>query len=111
MTVIRHLTRCIAFRLKIRRDILTTESAPDATLILEKITLVRDIADILRRNVVQASKVHDESSPDGAERWRKASLVTPPLDQVIKQRRRHSNNRTHRTRFQRDGEESTTVES
>ena len=97
MTVItiRHFTRCIAFRLKIRRDILTTDSAPDTKVILEKITLVRDIADILRRNVVQARKTQDESSSDGAGRWRKAFLVTPRLDQVFKQHRRHSNNRTY----------------
>ncbi|KAI0713441.1 RF-1 domain-containing protein [Earliella scabrosa] len=58
-----------AFRLKIRNEVLPYSASIDPTQFNEKVTLVREIADVLRKNVVQARKVDEEK-----ERWRSAEV-------------------------------------
>ncbi|CDO69381.1 hypothetical protein BN946_scf184575.g6 [Trametes cinnabarina] len=41
----------------------------DAKQFEEKVTLVKEIADVLRKNVVQARKVEEASGPDEKELW------------------------------------------
>ncbi|OBZ75329.1 putative peptide chain release factor C12orf65, mitochondrial [Grifola frondosa] len=58
-----------AFRLKIRNEILPYGREVDPKQLQEKVTLVREIADVLRKNVVQAQKV-DHASSDEKEKWK-----------------------------------------
>ena len=58
-----------AFRLKIRNEVLPYSSNVDPKLLEEKVTLVREIADVLRKNVVQARKVEAAAGPEAKERW------------------------------------------
>ncbi|KAI0373301.1 hypothetical protein BV20DRAFT_989966 [Pilatotrama ljubarskyi] len=58
-----------AFRLKIRNEVLPYNTQIDTKQFEEKVTLVREIADVLRKNVVQARKVEDARSPDEKELW------------------------------------------
>ena len=58
-----------AFRLKIRNEVLPYSSALDVKQFEEKVTLVREIADVLRKNVVQARKVEHSPSPEHKELW------------------------------------------
>ncbi|KAI8999017.1 RF-1 domain-containing protein [Trametes punicea] len=59
-----------AFRLKIRNEILPYNPQMGAKEFTEKVTLVREIADVLRKNVVQARKVEDARGPDEKELWK-----------------------------------------
>lgn len=56
-----------AFRLKIRNEILPNASTTDPKAFEEKITLTKEIADVLRKNIVQARRVENPSSE---EKWR-----------------------------------------
>lgn len=58
-----------AFRLKIRNEVLPYSPNVDPKLLEEKVTLVREIADVLRKNVVQARKVEAAAEPEAKERW------------------------------------------
>lgn len=58
-----------AFRLKIRSEVLPYSPNVDPKLLEEKVTLVREIADVLRKNVVQARKVEAAAGPEAKERW------------------------------------------
>ncbi len=67
-----------AFRLKIRNEVLPYNASIDPKQFEEKVTLVREIADVLRKNVVQARKV-DSAVAEDQERWGECShdrLVT-----------------------------------
>ncbi|KAF9009418.1 RF-1 domain-containing protein [Cyathus striatus] len=59
-----------AFRLKMRDDAINFQSIADPKLYEEQIKLNREIADFLRRNVVQAVKVYDTETVSSEERWR-----------------------------------------
>ncbi|KAA1471317.1 hypothetical protein DENSPDRAFT_929468 [Dentipellis sp. KUC8613] len=59
-----------AFRAKIRQDTLDARSIVDPTAYEDKIQLSREIAQVLRRNIVQAHKVSETSSADGSETWK-----------------------------------------
>ncbi|TBU46984.1 RF-1 domain-containing protein [Dichomitus squalens] len=58
-----------AFRLKIRNEVLPYSSTLDPKQFEEKVTLVREIADVLRKNVVQARKVEHSQSPEQKDLW------------------------------------------
>ncbi|PIL30526.1 hypothetical protein GSI_07226 [Ganoderma sinense ZZ0214-1] len=58
-----------AFRLKIRNEVLPYGSSVDPKQFEEKVTLVQEIADVLRKNVVQARKVEHSPSPEQKEVW------------------------------------------
>ena len=58
-----------AFRLKIRNEVLPYSASIDPTQFNEKVTLVREIADVLRRNVVQARKVDSAAEVEDKDRW------------------------------------------
>lgn len=62
--------------MKIRHDILTKDLTSEPKVVLEKVTLIREMADFLRRNVVQARKVPDEPTSDGSDRWRKSLTLS-----------------------------------
>ncbi|KAI0648266.1 RF-1 domain-containing protein [Trametes meyenii] len=57
-----------AFRLKIRSEVLPYNPQMDPKKFEEKVTLVKEIADVLRKNVVQARKV-DEAHNAENETW------------------------------------------
>ncbi|KAI0806952.1 RF-1 domain-containing protein [Fomes fomentarius] len=57
-----------AFRLKIRNEVLPYSASIDPKQFEEKVTLVREIADVLRKNVVQARKV-DGAVAEDQGRW------------------------------------------
>ncbi|KAI0069888.1 hypothetical protein K474DRAFT_1609701 [Panus rudis PR-1116 ss-1] len=56
-----------AFRVKMRAEILPGPSTTDPTAFEEKVKLTREVADVLRRNIVQAHKVQDPEAAE--ERW------------------------------------------
>ncbi|KAI0668518.1 RF-1 domain-containing protein [Trametes maxima] len=58
-----------AFRLKIRGEVLPYNPQMDSKQFEEKVTLVREIADVLRKNVVQARKVDEAQSVEENETW------------------------------------------
>ncbi|KAI0695434.1 RF-1 domain-containing protein [Cerioporus squamosus] len=58
-----------AFRLKIRNEVLPYGPTVDPKQLEEKVTLVREIADVLRKNVVQARKVESAADAEAKERW------------------------------------------
>lgn len=51
-----------AFKLKMRNEVMPNASVTDPQLFTEKITLAKEIADVLRRNVVQARKAEDREA-------------------------------------------------
>ena len=51
-----------AFKLKMREEVIPNTSVTDAKAFEEKITLAREIADVLRKNVVQARKVEEKDT-------------------------------------------------
>ncbi|TFK42986.1 RF-1 domain-containing protein [Crucibulum laeve] len=59
-----------AFRQKMRTDALNAQTATEPETYQQHIQLGREIADILRRNVVQAVKVPEPESAEGSETWR-----------------------------------------
>ena len=60
-----------AFRLKIRNEVLPYDATLDSKQFEQKVTLVREIADVLRANIVQARKVGEAANDDGREVWGK----------------------------------------
>ncbi|KAI0329834.1 hypothetical protein GY45DRAFT_1252005 [Cubamyces sp. BRFM 1775] len=58
-----------AFRDKVRNDLLPYNPEMDAKQFEQKVTLVKEIADVLRKNVVQARKVEEARGPDEKEIW------------------------------------------
>ena len=58
-----------AFRDKVRNDLLPYNPEMDVKQFEQKVTLVREIADVLRKNVVQARKVEEARGPDEKEIW------------------------------------------
>ena len=54
-----------AFRLKVRNELLPYDATLDPQQFERKVTLVHEVADVLRRNIVQARKLEDE----GKEVW------------------------------------------
>ena len=58
-----------AFRAKVRNELLPYDPKIDPKLFEEKVTLVRDVADVLRRNIVQARKVEEPAEANGKELW------------------------------------------
>ncbi|KAM5542595.1 hypothetical protein V8D89_003556 [Ganoderma adspersum] len=58
-----------AFRLKIRNEVLPYSSSIDPKDFQEKVTLVQDIANVLRKNVVQARKVEQSPSAEQKDVW------------------------------------------
>lgn len=56
-----------AFKLKLRNDILPNVSTTDSKTFEEKITLTKEIAEVLRKNIVQARRVEN---PLTQEQWR-----------------------------------------
>ncbi|KAI0781346.1 RF-1 domain-containing protein [Trametes elegans] len=58
-----------AFRLKIRNEVLPYNTQIDPKQFNEKVTLVREIADVLRKNVVQARKVEEAHGEQDKELW------------------------------------------
>ncbi|CCM03690.1 uncharacterized protein FIBRA_05835 [Fibroporia radiculosa] len=59
-----------AFRLKIRNEVLTYPPPADPKQCEEKIRLTKEIADVLRKNVVQAVKVESTDGPEAIERFK-----------------------------------------
>ncbi|KIP04799.1 hypothetical protein PHLGIDRAFT_75374 [Phlebiopsis gigantea 11061_1 CR5-6] len=57
-----------AFKLKLRNEILPDASTTDQKAFEEKINLTRDIAEVLRKNIVQARRV-ESASPQDKEKW------------------------------------------
>ncbi|KAK7689118.1 hypothetical protein QCA50_007809 [Cerrena zonata] len=51
-----------AFRLKMRNEILPSSSTTDPSQFEQKVTLAREVADVLRKNIVQARKVNSPSA-------------------------------------------------
>lgn len=51
-----------AFKLKMRTEVMPDASLTDATVFEQKVVLAREIADVLRKNIVQARKVADSDS-------------------------------------------------
>lgn len=60
-----------AFRLKMRNEVLPCPLTMDPTQFEEKIVLTRDIADVLRKNIVQARKIELPSSNEDRYRTSK----------------------------------------
>ncbi|KAL1947334.1 hypothetical protein VTO73DRAFT_14295 [Trametes versicolor] len=58
-----------AFRSKIRGEVLPYNPQIDAKQFEEKVTLVREIADVLRKNVVQARKIEEAQTAEEKELW------------------------------------------
>ncbi|KAH9857678.1 RF-1 domain-containing protein [Lenzites betulinus] len=58
-----------AFRDKIRHEVLPYNPQIEAKQFEEKVTLVREIADVLRKNIVQARKVEEAKSAQEKELW------------------------------------------
>ncbi|KAJ3477745.1 hypothetical protein NLI96_g10259 [Meripilus lineatus] len=57
-----------AFRLKLRNEVVPNASITDPNAYQEKVTLTREIAEVLRKNVVQAVKAEPTNSTED-ERW------------------------------------------
>lgn len=57
----------IAFKLKLRNDILPNVSTTDSKTFEEKISLTKEVAEVLRKNIVQARRVEN---PLTQEKWR-----------------------------------------
>ncbi|OJT07256.1 Mitochondrial zinc maintenance protein 1, mitochondrial [Trametes pubescens] len=58
-----------AFRSKIRGEVLPYNPQIDAKQFEEKVTLVREIADVLRKNVVQARKIEEARTAEEKDLW------------------------------------------
>ncbi|KAI9056889.1 hypothetical protein FKP32DRAFT_1748031 [Trametes sanguinea] len=87
-----------AFRLKIRNEILPYNPQVEAKQFEEKVTLVKEIADVLRKNVVQARKVEEAPSPDEKELWELEIREETELgsNETIKQAKKGANQQTGR---------------
>jgi hypothetical protein len=60
----------LAFRSKIRTDALEAQSEPDPNVYMEKTMLAYEIAQVLRKNVVQARKVEGAMAVNDVDIWR-----------------------------------------
>ncbi|PCH38469.1 hypothetical protein WOLCODRAFT_136298 [Wolfiporia cocos MD-104 SS10] len=58
-----------AFRVKIRSEVLTYPSSSDPKQFEEKIKLTREIADVLRKNVVQGVRIEEAQGPGTHDRF------------------------------------------
>ena len=56
-----------------RNEILPDASVTDPKVFEEKVVLTRDIAGVLRKNIVQARRV-ENTSPEDKEKWRTSPL-------------------------------------
>jgi peptide chain release factor len=56
----------VAFKLKMRNEILPNATTNDVQQFEAKVTLAKEIADVLRKNIVQARLVENSSE----EKWR-----------------------------------------
>ena len=65
----------VAFRLKLRNEILPNAAVTDVKTFEEKISLTKEIAEVLRKNIVQARRVEN---PSAQEKWRKFDLFSFP---------------------------------
>ena len=86
-----------AFKLKLRNEILPDASTTDPKAFEEKITLTRDIAEVLRKNIVQARRV-ENSSPEDKEKWRTSPRVITSYVAADSCVCRTSHNEAYRTR-------------
>ena len=59
---INFIVSMVAFRLKMRNEILPTSSTTDPSQFEGKIQLTREIADVLRKNIVQAQKIDSSTA-------------------------------------------------
>lgn len=64
----------VAFRLKLRNEVVPNASITDPNAYQEKVTLTREIAEVLRKNVVQAVKAEPTNSTED-ERWRMFRVI------------------------------------
>jgi hypothetical protein len=69
----------LAFRLKMRTDALEARSTSDPNAYAEKVKLGHDIAEVLRKNVVQAQKVGEAETESDAEVWRMYRSFFPSI--------------------------------
>ncbi|KAI0747649.1 RF-1 domain-containing protein [Daedaleopsis nitida] len=101
-----------AFRLKIRNEVLPYDSNIDPKQFEEKVTLVREIADVLRKNVVQARKVDGTADAEEKERWELNITEHTELgsNETIKQERSNSS-RSARKRGDQVNPEHTQTDS
>ena len=60
-----------AFRVKMRSEVIpNTVAVTDPGLFEQKVTLAREIADVLRKNIVQARRVEPNGgTPEGEDMW------------------------------------------
>ena len=63
------LCRCIAFRQKIRKDALDQYSVTDEEVFKNNLKLGREIADFLRKNIVQAERLPGKIEEDTTETY------------------------------------------
>lgn len=63
----------LAFRSKIRNEVLTYPPPPDPKQFETKINLTKEIADVLRKNVVQGVKIEEARDPESYDRFSKSA--------------------------------------
>jgi hypothetical protein len=63
------LCRCTAFRQKIRKDALGQYSVTDEQVFKNNLKLGREIADFLRKNIVQAERLPGQTGEDNEETY------------------------------------------
>ena len=87
----------VAFKLKMRAEVLPNATTTDEKQFEARINLTREIADVLRKNIVQARRI--EGSED---KWRmfEAMLTQAGYLRISPVNRRASHNRVHRARRQ-----------
>ena len=68
--------RCIAFRQKIRKDALEQYSVVDEEVFKNNLKLGREIADFLRKNIVQAEHLPGKIGEDNTETYSTCTLFT-----------------------------------
>jgi hypothetical protein len=68
--------RCIAFRQKIRKDALEQYSVADEEVFRNNLKLGREIADFLRKNIVQAEHLPGKTGEDNMETYSTCTLFT-----------------------------------
>lgn len=83
-----------AFKLKMRTDVLPNASTTDVNSFEEKIRLTKEIAEVLRKNIVQARRVEN---PASEEKWRMFDHYANGL-QLTQRSLRVAHNRAHGAR-------------
>ena len=71
------LYRCIAFRQKTRKDALDQSSVTDEDVFKNHLKLGREIADFLRKNIVQAERLPGKLEEDDTETYSTCDLFSP----------------------------------